>query len=212
MNTVVRHPAVLRVATVLMAGALAGALAGGCGHGKAANRPAASGSSGPAAAAAAAAAVAGNGHNAQDLTFARRVLLHDAQATELAKAAASHAQAAGVRAFAQSMQQAASAQVAIARARLRAWKVASPAAQADDADEEPGMLATDDVRSLATTAGPDFDWKFLTLMIEHHLGGVTLAQQQEREGRDGPLVALARDMEKAQNDEIATMRKLLGSS
>lgn len=51
---------------------------------------------------------------------------------------------------------------------------------------------------------------FLTMMIEHHQGAIEMARTEQADGMYADEVALAKRIETAQTDEIATMQRLLG--
>jgi uncharacterized protein (DUF305 family) len=73
----------------------------------------------------------------------------------------------------------------------------------------PGTMTEDDMKALENATGPDFDKKFLTMMIAHHEGAVTMAQTELSEGADARAKDLAQQIITAQQAEIATMRKIL---
>lgn len=75
----------------------------------------------------------------------------------------------------------------------------------------PGMAARSDLRKLEKTKGKRADELYLRLMIEHHRGGVHMAQGALR--KDAALVVerLAKKMVTGQRAEIDLMRSLLKS-
>ncbi|MBB5909748.1 DUF305 domain-containing protein [Actinoalloteichus hymeniacidonis] len=82
------------------------------------------------------------------------------------------------------------------------------AGPADHADM-PGMATEEQLAELAELAGVDFDRMFLELMIVHHEGAVTMAEEVLSDGADVQVVAMAQDVLVTQVDEIETMRRLL---
>lgn len=96
---------------------------------------------------------------------------------------------------------------------LTAWGRPVPADMSgmDMSGSMPGMMSTDDMASLSKASGADFDTRFLTMMVAHHEGAIQMARTEISDGADGDAVGLARQIEKAQTAEIATMKKLLGS-
>ncbi|WCO67985.1 DUF305 domain-containing protein [Iamia majanohamensis] len=73
----------------------------------------------------------------------------------------------------------------------------------------PGMATDAQIRELSTATGTDADLLFLRLMIEHHRGGVVMAQAA-RDGAEQPeVVALATSMVAAQQAEITAMEDLM---
>lgn len=154
----------------------------------------------------------GAAFNAQDVLFARRISAYQQQAVELAGIAAARGSNPQVRALAQQIRTEQKAQQAATAGKLRSWNEPRAVLSAEDTTELPGMLAEDDVRGLAAKPAADLDWTFLTMMIEHHLGAVTAAEQQQKLGKDPAAVALAGEIETTHTARIAAMRTLLGSS
>jgi uncharacterized protein (DUF305 family) len=203
MNAVVSRA----VAAGTVAVALA-VLATGCSG----DKPAASPGAGASAGTSAAANPPGGAHNAQDVLFASRIGAYQQQAIELTTIAGSKAQNPKVKALAKSIDDEQKAQTATVTGRLRSWNDPTPPEADQDTAELPGMLGADDIRSLKARPAAEFDFVFLTMMIEHHLGAVTIAKQQQAQGKDPAAVDLARTIEKTHTEQIASMQQLLGSS
>jgi uncharacterized protein (DUF305 family) len=154
----------------------------------------------------------GAAFNAQDVLFARRISAYQQQAVELAGIAAARGSNPQVKALAEQIRTEQQAQHAATAGKLRSWNEPRAVLSAEDTTELPGMLAEADVRGLAAKPAADLDWTFLTMMIEHHLGAVTAAEQQQKLGKDPAVVALAGEIETTHTARIAAMRTLLGSS
>lgn len=76
----------------------------------------------------------------------------------------------------------------------------------------PGMLTQDQLEELADAREAEFDRKFLTFMIEHHLGAVYMVDQLfESDGaaNDNEIYDLASDIHAEQVTEINRMRLML---
>ncbi len=72
----------------------------------------------------------------------------------------------------------------------------------------PGMMGETEMASLKDATGTDFDRQWLTMMIAHHEGAITMAQgrPQQHQGRRGSHPR--RGHHQAQEREIATMKGL----
>ncbi|KWX02214.1 DUF305 domain-containing protein [Carbonactinospora thermoautotrophica] len=151
------------------------------------------------------------GHNAQDVAFARGLIAHQQRTIEMARLADKHAANPEVRELAEELEISQRREMAVVTGWLESWGE-SPQPASDDAGGAPGVMSEDDVRTLGEARGTEFDWLFLSMMIEHDLGAVTLARQQVEHGQNADAVALARTIEKSRNEEIAKMQKLLGNS
>ena len=75
----------------------------------------------------------------------------------------------------------------------------------------PGMMSADEMAQLEAAQGAEFQQMWLEMMIQHHEGAIEMAQTEQSEGKFGPAVELAENIELAQQDEISTMESLLGS-
>jgi len=76
----------------------------------------------------------------------------------------------------------------------------------------PGMLSVEQMAELKAARGPDFDRLFLTFMIQHHEGAVTMVEQlfgSPGSGQEINVWRFASDVEADQGSEIARMRAML---
>ncbi|MBW8739160.1 MAG: DUF305 domain-containing protein, partial [Streptomyces turgidiscabies] len=81
------------------------------------------------------------------------------------------------------------------------------------AQSMPGMESMESMPGMDhAAAGKEFDKNFLTMMIEHHKGAVTMATTEKAKGEYGPATSMADDVIRTQTAEIAEMTKLLGKS
>ncbi|GAA2402737.1 DUF305 domain-containing protein [Streptomyces glaucosporus] len=73
----------------------------------------------------------------------------------------------------------------------------------------PGMATEEQLDELRAARGEEFDELFLKLMIAHHEGAVSMAEDAVREGRDTQVQEMAGDVAVQQSAEITRMRALL---
>jgi len=76
----------------------------------------------------------------------------------------------------------------------------------------PGMLSDAQLAQLDSARGPDFDRLFLTDMIQHHRGALTMVRtliDTPRAARDGLLFQIASDISADQTAEIDRMTRML---
>jgi uncharacterized protein (DUF305 family) len=76
----------------------------------------------------------------------------------------------------------------------------------------PGMLTPEQMKALAKATGPAFDRLFLTGMIQHHTGALTMVQDlfnTPAAGQDGQLYDFATDVDSTQTAEIKIMKGML---
>jgi uncharacterized protein (DUF305 family) len=78
----------------------------------------------------------------------------------------------------------------------------------------PGMLTEAQMRQLDQARGPEFDRLFLTFMIQHHKGAVTMVKDlfgSKGAGQDETVFKFANDVSVDQSTEIARMEKMLAT-
>ncbi len=76
----------------------------------------------------------------------------------------------------------------------------------------PGMLTDAQLKSLDAARGPEFDRLFLTYMIDHHRGAVTMVKTlfaNRGAGQDETIFKFAADVEVDQSTEIRRMLQML---
>ena len=79
----------------------------------------------------------------------------------------------------------------------------------------PGMLTPQQMRELDAARGPDFDRLFLTYMIQHHGGAVTMVADLfaiDGAALDDVVFKVASDIQVDQTTEIARMERMLEGS
>jgi uncharacterized protein (DUF305 family) len=79
-------------------------------------------------------------------------------------------------------------------------------------DMMPGMLTHDQLMQLEKATGAEFDRLFLTFMIQHHEGALTMVRElfsSPGAGQDATIFRFASDVEADQTTEIDRMRTML---
>jgi uncharacterized protein (DUF305 family) len=149
-------------------------------------------------------------HNKADIRFAQAMIPHHKQAVDMAKLATGRASDPRVKDLAARVEAAQVPEVMKMTGWLDTWGAQMP----DDMtamDGMPGMMSTADIHALTAATGTAFDKRFLTLMIAHHTGALTMAQGELTEGSDPAAKALAQSITDGQTTEINEMTALLGS-
>jgi uncharacterized protein (DUF305 family) len=78
----------------------------------------------------------------------------------------------------------------------------------------PGMLTEAQMRELDQAKGPEFDRLFLTYMIQHHRGAVTMVKDlfgTNGAAQDETVFKFANDVNVDQSTEIARMERMLAA-
>jgi uncharacterized protein (DUF305 family) len=76
----------------------------------------------------------------------------------------------------------------------------------------PGMLSDEQLKQLDRARGPEFDRLFLTFMIQHHRGAITMVDQlfaTPGAGQDEAVFKMANDIQADQSTEINRMLKMI---
>ncbi|ABM14463.1 MULTISPECIES: DUF305 domain-containing protein [Mycolicibacterium] len=74
-----------------------------------------------------------------------------------------------------------------------------------------GMMSEEDMAALQNAQGVEASKLYLTQMVKHHEGAITMAQNEIKDGQFPDTVALARSIVTSQQQEIDTMNKILAS-
>ncbi|KUL31747.1 copper resistance protein [Actinoplanes awajinensis subsp. mycoplanecinus] len=158
-----------------------------------------------------------------DVTFAGSMIPHHQQAVQMAALADGRAGSSEVKDLAATIKAAQQPEIDTMSQWLTAWGHPMPAMSGSvmpgmdasvmpgmDHDAMPGAMSPADMDKLTTAKGAAFDKQFLTLMISHHEGAVTMAQQEVAQGTSPEAKTLAQKIITDQQAEITEMKGLLG--
>lgn len=76
-------------------------------------------------------------------------------------------------------------------------------------DQMPGMASDDDLDALGATSGAAADDLFVELMVDHHEGGLHMAEAAAADAEDARVRSLAASIEASQADEIGELERLV---
>ena len=143
-----------------------------------------------------------------DVMFAQMMIPHHEQAIEMADLALQNRSASNeVTDLARQIKAAQDPEIETMNRWLREWN--APAASSMSHGSGGGMMSEGDMLSLGEAKGSEFDRLWLTMMIEHHEGAVSMAQQVLTTTAKPDVKAMAQAIVDGQNKEIATMRGML---
>ncbi|MEV5575755.1 DUF305 domain-containing protein [Spirillospora sp. NPDC052269] len=156
------------------------------------------------------------GHNAQDVMFAQMMIPHHRQAVDMAKTVLTKGGDAKVKNLAGRVEKAQAPEIEKMSGWLKGWGESVPGAgggndMAGMGHGMDGMMTEKQMADYDKASGKDLDRMFLTMMIEHHKGAVTMAQQEQKAGSAPEAKALADAIIKAQQAEITEMNGMLKS-
>jgi uncharacterized protein (DUF305 family) len=147
-----------------------------------------------------------------DIRFMTHMIEHHAQAVLIAGWAPSHGASPGILRLAERIANAQQDEIATLRQWLgdRGRAVHPPGHPMRMA----GMLTDEQLRELDAARGQAFDRRFLTLMIQHHRGAVSMVRDlfaTPGAGRDETVFKFANDVSADQSSEIARMEAMLAT-
>src|SRR6266480_4684089 len=155
-----------------------------------------------------------------DVRFMSGMIGHHAQAIQMAGWAPSHGASPAVRVLCERIVVAQNDEIAFAQRWLREHQEFVPPADPrghvmpgmDQPMLMPGMLTPDQMTRLDAARGREFDRLFLTFMIQHHQGAITMVAQllaAPGAAQDGPIFRFAADVNADQTTEIDRMTRML---
>ena len=151
-----------------------------------------------------------------DVRFMTDMISHHAQALEMARLAPTRGVGASVGTLAARTINAQRDEIAVMQQWLQDRGQPVPTVLvSDDGMLMPGMLTPQQMRELATARGPDFERLFLTHMIQHHGGAVTMVRDlfaTDGAALDEAVFKIASDIQVDQTTEIARMERMLRES
>ena len=159
---------------------------------------------------------------AADVHFMSAMIGHHAQAIVMAQMAPTHGASASLQTLAGRVINAQRDEIALMQQWLRERKQPVPEARPSGTkmthggvEHEmlmPGMLSEAQLKQLDQARGAEFDRLFLSFMIQHHQGAVTMVKElfsSQGAALDNTVFKIASDINVDQTTEIARMQKML---
>ena len=161
-------------------------------------------------------------HTAADVQFMQGMIAHHAQAVRMSALVPSRTSRQDIRMLAERIDVSQQDEIAWMQTWLADRREAVPAADAGHAhpgaSEQPvlmpGMITPQELAQLEASKGVAFDRLFLTHMIRHHEGAITMVKQlfgSPGAGQEPWLFEFATDVDADQRAEIDRMRAILES-
>ena len=159
-------------------------------------------------------------YTAADIHFMSGMISHHAQAIVMARWAPTHGASPSVKTLCDRIINAQTDEIALMQLWLRDRRLPVPEATAvgmkmDGMDHPmlmPGMLTEAQLHQLEEAKGTEFDRLFLTFMIQHHQGAVTMVKElfdTYGAGQDDLVFKFASDVNIDQTTEITRMEQML---
>lgn len=148
-----------------------------------------------------------------DVRFMQGMIAHHAQAIYMSRLAAAHNANPRVLKLANKIDQSQVAEIRLMQDWLRRNGQMAPDTSSWHSMQMPGMLTAKQLEALDAAKGADFDRDFLTFMIQHHEGALTMVSDlfsTPTAAQDVDVSVFANDVQTVQTAEIGVMRGMLG--
>lgn len=149
-----------------------------------------------------------------DVRFMQGMIAHHAQAIYMSRLAASHGASPRLLKFAQKIDQSQVVEIRLMQGWLRANGQVAPDTSSWRHMSMPGMLTAEQLEQLDAARAAAFDRLFLTFMIQHHRGALSMVKDlfdNPRAGQDVDVSVFANDVQTVQTAEIGTMYRMLNA-
>jgi uncharacterized protein (DUF305 family) len=161
-------------------------------------------------------------YSAADIEFMSGMIGHHAQAVKMASWAESHGASKGLQIFAGRIAMAQKAEIGLMQTWLADRNQVVPPADPNGMKMNmggmehvmlmPGMLTPEQMAQLDAARGREFDRLFLTYMIQHHNGAISMVDKlfaSDNAGNDEVVFKFANDVQADQETEINRMQEML---
>ncbi|MDG9718308.1 DUF305 domain-containing protein [Streptomyces sp. DH24] len=149
--------------------------------------------------------------NSADVEYARMMIQHHTQALEMTELVPKRAESTKTKKLAERIFAAQGPEIDAMRGWLKTHgeKEQPQGHGGHDHATMPGMASATQLKNLRAAEGKAFDQLFLTLMITHHEGAVTMATDVKAQGNNVQIEEMADDVIAQQTSEITRMRELM---
>lgn len=164
--------------------------------------------------------------NSADAGFLRDMSSHHAQAVDMSMVILDKTDDPQVHTIATDMTRTQQAQIGIMQGWLMEWELPSRGmeepmtwmagsghdhggGEGEAPDRMPGLATDEELEELDDAEGEDAEIIFLELMIDHHIGGIEMAEAEVELGGEDLVVDLAQGMINAQQSEVDLMEGML---
>jgi uncharacterized protein (DUF305 family) len=161
-------------------------------------------------------------YTAADIHFMSGMISHHAQAIKMAKWAPTHGASPALIRLSERILVSQTDEIALMQSWLRDRNQPVPEPDPEGMKMKmngmdhvmlmPGMLTPEQMKQLDEARRTEFDRLFLTFMIQHHRGAITMVRElfaSPGAGQDEAIFAFANDVEIDQEAEIARMQQML---
>ncbi|MGW0583350.1 DUF305 domain-containing protein [Streptomyces sp. NPDC002920] len=149
--------------------------------------------------------------NDADVTFAQMMIPHHEQALEMAELADDRASDSEVKDIAAKIEKAQDPEIKTMTGWLKSWNkpTAAESMPGMDHGSGDGMMSDADMEHLTSMKGAEFDKMFAEMMIEHHNGAISTAQDEQKNGKNADAVKMAGAIVEGQSAEVKQLQSIV---
>ncbi|RZB14302.1 DUF305 domain-containing protein [Streptomyces sp. F001] len=149
--------------------------------------------------------------NDADVTFAQMMIPHHEQALEMAQLADGRASDAEIKDIAAKIEKAQDPEIKTMTGWLESWNkpTAMESMPGMNHGSGDGMMSDADMEHFKGMKGTEFDKMFAEMMIEHHNGAISMAKDEQKNGKNADAVKMAGDIVKGQSSEVMQLKSIL---
>ncbi|WP_217179345.1 DUF305 domain-containing protein [Streptomyces sp. AC495_CC817] len=150
--------------------------------------------------------------NDADVAFAQMMIPHHEQALDMAELADGRASDTELKGIAEQIEKAQDPEIKAMKEWLRSWDKPTAVESMPGMDHGSGgdgMMSDADMRQLKGMKGSEFDKMFAEMMIQHHNGAITMAEDERKNGKNDAAVKMADDIVKGQTAEVEQLGDIL---
>ncbi|MFI8841661.1 DUF305 domain-containing protein [Streptomyces sp. NPDC053780] len=151
--------------------------------------------------------------NSADVSYARMMIQHHTQALKMTELVPKQAESGRIKKLAERISAAQGPEIEAMRGWLKNHGEKEQDEKGTGGGHEhagmPGMATEAQLKKLRAARGKAFDQLFLTLMITHHEGAITMATDVKSQGNNVQVEEMADDVAAQQTSEISRMREML---
>ncbi|MFF6829841.1 DUF305 domain-containing protein [Streptomyces longwoodensis] len=147
--------------------------------------------------------------NDTDVKFAQMMIPHHEQALEMAKLADGRASDSEIKGIAAKIEKAQDPEITTMKGWLQSWGKPEAMGDMPGMDMGDGMMSDKDMKELKAMKGTEFDKMFAQMMIEHHNGAITMAKDEQKNGKKADAVKMAQDIVRGQSAEVKQLQSIL---
>ncbi|CCK26815.1 lipoprotein [Streptomyces davaonensis JCM 4913] len=154
------------------------------------------------------------GFNDADVAFAQMMIPHHEQALEMAELADGRAADAEVKDLAGKIEKAQDPEIRTMKGWLKEWNQPVAAESMPGMDHGSGhggdgMMSDTDMTELKALKGTAFDKAFAEMMIEHHNGAISMAEDERKNGESADAKKMAEAIVEGQSAEVEQLQDIV---